>query len=113
MAGAGWPTDGSLKAALLSRGWEFEFPQAVMLLERLQAGAAPAGKWGPFADEAIRFVPSSKLAPTACTVQTITPLKETDSHLDRCRVTISFFGLYGMCAPGPAYIFETASGSAA
>lgn len=109
LAGAGWSTNGSLKAALLSRGWEFEFPQAVMLLEQLQAGAVPAGKWGPFGEEAIRFAPASKLAPTACTVQTIAPLEETDSHVDRCRVTISFFGLYGMCAPGPAYIFETAS----
>ena len=86
MARDGWPTNGDLRSALLSRGWEFEFTQAVDLLERLvghewslaqgetevgNARQIGVGLNGPFGAERIRFAPSSKLAPTASQVQAI------------------------------------------
>ncbi len=110
MAGIGWPTNDDLRSALLNRGWEFEFSQAVTLLERFTTNAISSGLRGPFAGERIRFAPSVKLAPTASEVQSIARVNDADTGAELFRVTISFFGLYGMSAPGPAYMFEAATG---
>lgn len=103
MAGAGWSTADALRVALLRRGWEFEFSQAVTLLERFYAPATGVGGSGPFADELIRFRPSPSLTPSS---KQIREILEEDGGFT---IITGFYGLYGMSAPGPPYIFEAAA----
>ncbi|MCP5069582.1 MAG: type VI secretion system baseplate subunit TssG [bacterium] len=107
MAPDGWSTAAALTSALLSRGWEFDFTQAVALLERLLALEVRPGHSGPHSMERLRFCASPRLAPSASQIRSIAD--EGDPEELSIRMTVAFFGLCGMSAPGPAYLIEAAA----
>ena len=109
MGRAGRWTNEHLRTALLGRSWEFEFHQAVTLLARLHREGRPPGPDAPFQSEGIRFAAWPVLAPTASQVRSITRIDGDSSDSNTYRVTGTIFGLYGMNAPGPAYMFEAAA----
>jgi len=107
MASDGWPTTAALTSALLRRGWEFDFTQAVALLERLLSLEVRPGHAGPHSAERLRFGPSARLVPSANQIRSIAD--EGDPEERVVRITTAFFGLYGMSAPGPPYLIEAAA----
>jgi len=113
MAGLGRHTADDLKAALLTRAWQFEFWQAVRLLERLLPDRVPTGHSGPFRQEGLRFVPRTRLKPAANMLDRIRRLEESDDSAATFELLVACFGLYGLSAPGPAYVFEATADTAA
>jgi type VI secretion system protein ImpH len=100
---AGTHTDAPLlEEALLSRGHEFDFFQAVRLLARIFAGRKPVGSTAKPQDEFVRFAqlascPDAKearlsLAFPASAVHAVEHLPDSD---DPPRMTVAFFGLTG------------------
>lgn len=110
MSAAGRKTEDPLAGALQDRIWEFEFMQAVTLLQRLGPTRAPVGAAGPFSREGIRFVCHPPLASTASEVRSAVRLTEQEGDGDVWQLAVTVFGLYGGAAPGPAYLLEEAAG---
>ncbi len=110
VSGVGWSTDDALAQILEHRVWEFEFPQVVSLLQRMQRGAAWVGRDGPFSKEGIRFVPYAALASSASEVRELTRVPGPSADEQIWQLTVSVFGMYGANAPGPAYLLEEAAG---
>lgn len=109
MGRAGRWTNEPLRTALLAQSWEFDFYQAVTLLARLQREGRAPGLDSPFQEEGVRFAAWPELAPTASQVRSITRINGESAGSDTYHVTDAIFGLYGMNAPGPAYMFEAAA----
>ena len=81
--------------------FEFQFFQAVRLLERLQPERQPIGRLGPPAREAMRFAATPRLAFPASQVHAIT-WREEKSPL----MHINFFGMTGPMGTMPLYYTE-------
>jgi type VI secretion system protein ImpH len=94
---------GKLFGRLLERGWEFDFFQAVWLLERYCGTRAPVGGRGPAARELLRFRPDVSVGFPATDVRRITPCRRADSEEPLFRVDVTFLGLYGAATPLPLH----------
>ncbi len=99
-APASAPADGLDR--LRARPWEFDFFQAVWLLERASAGGTPVGQRGPVAQERIRFRPDLSLSFPATDVCSLTEFPGADGAL--CQLLeVAFLGLYGGSTPLPLH----------
>ena len=66
----------ALMDRLRRRAWEFDFFQAVWLLERYGRGGTPVGERGPAAREPLRFRPDLSLAFPATDVCGLTEYRD-------------------------------------
>ena len=88
---------------LLSRGWQFDFFQAVWLLERDCQDRTPVGERGPVALEPLRFRPDVSVGFPATDVRRITTWQEPGTAEPCFRVDVTFLGLYGVATPLPLH----------
>lgn len=94
----GWRQPGSVQDWLLEEPWEFEFFQAVKLLELMQPGRMPAGEGLDPDQESIHFRSRVELAFAASEVQDIAVPRRPDlPHT----VTTNLFSLGGPSGPLP------------
>lgn len=94
---------GRLLDRLLRKPWEFEFFQAVWLLERSGAEAEPVGHRGPVRQELLRFRPSVSLGFPATDVSRLTAVHDPDTGRRFYRMEVTFLGLYGVATPLPLH----------
>jgi len=87
---------------LAARGWEFDFLQAVWLLERLDDGASRVGGREPAAGETIRFRPDVSLGFPATDVRRVAVRRGAGGG-DRYHLDVTFMGLYGVSTPLPLH----------
>jgi type VI secretion system protein ImpH len=80
-----------VKIPLLSEPFRFRFFQAVRLLERMQAGRHPVGRWGHPAREAVRFRSHASLAFPPSDIVSIEPGEQGRPPV----MTVAFAGLTG------------------
>ncbi len=94
----GWREEASLQEWLTAEPWEFEFFQAVKLLERMQPLRPAPGAGLDAEDESIRFRSRVELAFQASEVQGV----ELPSHPDQpATLTANLFSLAGSSGPLP------------
>ncbi len=93
----------ALLKRLLARGWEFDFFQAVWLLERYGGGRVPVGHRGPVGDESFRFRPDVSLGFPPTDVRRITHCTDTAGNASYYQVEVTFMGLYGVSTPLPLH----------
>jgi type VI secretion system protein ImpH len=87
---------------LRARPWEFDFFQAVWLLERANAGGTPVGQRGPVTQERLRFRPDLSLgfpATDVCGLLEFSGASGAPCHL----LEVAFLGLYGGSTPLPLH----------
>jgi type VI secretion system protein ImpH len=90
----------SVRDRLFSAFYEFDFFQAVRVLERAMPERKPVGLDFAPADEIVRFRPNLSLAfPPAQIVALDAPGDERPNHL----ATVTFFGLYGVNGALPTH----------
>ncbi len=90
----------SVKERLFAAFYEFDFFQAVRVMERALPGRKPVGLDFAPADEIVRFRPNLSLAfPPAQIVALDAPHEDQPNHL----ATVTFFGLYGVNAALPTH----------
>jgi len=94
------PEASALKNQLLENGRQFNFFQAVTLLENSHSGPKLGGQ-GPVAEESLRFRGHPSLAFPAGDIERI-----SSNALGQIEVESNFVGLYGPASPLPAYITE-------
>lgn len=101
---------GGLLQRLINRGWEFDFFQAVWLLERYCGSPTPVGGRGPVAAEPIRFRPEVSMGFPSTDVRRITPLAAAGQGPTGVpegetlyRIDATFMGLYGVSTPLPLH----------
>ena len=85
------------------RAWEFDFFQAVWLLERYCHVDTPVGERGPAAREPLRFRPNLSLAFPATDVCGLTQYGDPATGAPRYLVEVAFLGLYGGSTPLPLH----------
>ncbi len=100
-AGAG--ATPSLLDRLEARPWEFDFFQAVWLLERFSAATAGVGQRGPVSQETLRFRPDVSLAFPSTDVRSIARRDPGDGHAPYHRLDVAFMGFYGVSSPLPMH----------
>jgi type VI secretion system protein ImpH len=83
----------SVRDRLFAEFYEFDFFQAVRLLERVQPGRRPVGRDHAPADEVARFRPHLSLAFPPSQIVALDP---SDEDRSAPLVTVTFFGLYGV-----------------
>jgi type VI secretion system protein ImpH len=93
----GWRRGASVEEWLFAEPWEFEFYQAVKLLEQIESKAAPPGEGTNPDDEAVRLKASLSLVFPASEVQ---QLRRPDPDLP-AEMHVTFFGLGGPQGPLP------------
>ncbi len=86
---------------LTTRGCEFDFFQAVWLLDRFVAQGVPIGERGPAAEEPFRFRPHTSMGFPSCDVKRIAALPGTEGGVPFFRFDVTFMGLYGVSTPLP------------
>jgi type VI secretion system protein ImpH len=94
---------GGVLGRLLKCGWEFDFFQAVWLLERCREDKTPIGGRGPVAEERIRFRPHVSVGFPPTDVRRITAMQAEHDAEQRYRVDVTFMGLYGVSTPLPLH----------
>ena len=94
-------TQSIMAARLARRGPEFEFFQAVRMLERILPDRSQVGLFVPPANEVVRFTASTEMGFPASEIQTI---KFAESG--PARMTINFMGLTGPSGSLPTYYTE-------
>lgn len=97
------PNDSPLLERLLTRGWEFDFFQAVWLLERYGGGDVLVGDRGPVGRESFRFRPDVSLGFPATDVRRITRCTDPASDTFYYQAEVTFMGLYGVSTPLPLH----------
>lgn len=97
------PNDSPLLERLFTRGWEFDFFQAVWLLERYGGGDVPVGDRGPVGRESFRFRPDVSLGFPATDVRRITRCTDLASDTFYYQAEVTFMGLYGVSTPLPLH----------
>jgi len=97
------PAVGTLLSRLLGRGWQFDFFQAVWLLERHCRNRTAVGERGPAGTEPIRFRPDISMGFPATDVRRIRALDSADSDEPCFGVDVTFLGLYGVPTPLPLH----------
>ena len=94
-------TQNEMAARLAQRGPEFEFFQAVRMLERILPERAPVGLFVPPSSEVVRFTASTGMGFPASEIQAI-EIPEAGP----VRMTINFMGLTGPSGSLPTYYTE-------
>ncbi len=94
---------GKLLQRLLGRGWEFDFFQAVWLLERHCRDRTPVGQRGPVWTEAIRFRPDVSMGFPSTDIRRIRALEPPDGQEACFGIDVTFLGLYGVATPLPLH----------
>jgi type VI secretion system protein ImpH len=94
--------DDPVRERLFTRGWEFDFFQAVWLLERSMGAAVRVGERGPSADEPLRFRPDVGMGFAPTDVRRIMPLA-SEGEGQKCLLEVTFLGLYGVSTPLPLH----------
>ena len=92
----------ALLERLLGKGWQFDFFQAVWLLERCCAKGTVVGGRGPVADEAIRFRPEVSVGFPPTDVRRISTRPGAGGNTNYL-VDVTFMGLYGVATPLPLH----------
>jgi len=87
--------------ALFNAGYEFDFFQAVRLLERFFPDAPPPGESADVRTERIRFRPHAGLVFPATDVKRV-----NHAEAGAAEVVVTFMGLYGVDTPLPSYFHE-------
>lgn len=93
---------GSLVTRLLSQGCQFDFFQAVWLLERQPDAGIPVGGRGPAAQETLRFRPAVSLGFPSTDVRSVAACAGPDGKVYH-RIEVTFLGLYGVATPLPLH----------
>jgi type VI secretion system protein ImpH len=93
----GWQKEASVEQWLFSEPWEFEFFQAVRILERLLYERAPAGESASPEDEAVRFRSHVSQVFPGSEVQAI-----ESGERGQALLTANLFALAGAGGPLPA-----------
>jgi len=88
---------------LESRPWEFDFFQAVWLLERFSGSDVPVGGRGPVSQETLRFRPDVNLAFPSTDVRSVVRRDPGDGYAPYHRIDVAFMGLYGVSSPLPMH----------
>lgn len=98
---------------LRQRACEFDFFQAVWLLERYCAGPTVVGQRGPVADERLRLRPDLSLAFPATDLRRMIAGKQPETGHPLYVLEVAFLGLYGVSTPLPLhYAVEVLRGAA-
>ena len=84
---------------LTERGCEFDFFQAVWLLERLPEAGVPVGERGSVSAESIRFRPAVSMGFPSTDVRHIHKLNPDDPDSPDYRLEVRFLGLFGVDTP--------------
>ncbi|MGB2985253.1 MAG: type VI secretion system baseplate subunit TssG [Phycisphaerae bacterium] len=95
--------DTALLERLFARGWEFDFFEAVWLLERYGSVRVPVGDRGPVSDESFRFRPDVSLGFPPTDVRRITHWTDAASDSSFYQFEVTFMGLYGVSTPLPLH----------
>jgi len=88
---------------LLTQGYEFDFFQAVWLIERFLGERTPVGMRGPIREEGLRFRPGVSVAFPATDVHSINLDRDKDTSGEQFRMDVTFMGLYGTGSPLPTH----------
>lgn len=88
---------------LLTRGFEFDFFQAVWLLERYGERGESVGGRGPVARERFRFRPDLSMAFPSTDVRRLEPHVDSVGDFSHYLTEVSFMGLYGVSTPLPLH----------
>lgn len=92
-----------LVGRLIKRGYEFDFFQAVWLLERYRTEGTPIGHRGPVSAEPLRFRPHTSMGFPSCDVKRITYNPAVEGGVPFFRIDVTFMGLYGVSTPLPVH----------
>jgi type VI secretion system protein ImpH len=95
--------DCALLRRLVGQAWEFDFFQAVWLLERYRGGDTLVGARGPAARERLRFRPDLSLGFPATDLRRIIACRRPDTGESSYLLEIAFLGLYGVSTPLPLH----------
>lgn len=95
--------EGPLLDRLLSRGWKFDFFQAVWLLERHCGNRVPVGERGPVEMESLRFRPDVSLGFPPSDIRSIRQRIDAVTGESTYHIDVSFLGLYGTSTPLPVH----------
>jgi type VI secretion system protein ImpH len=106
MAAACGPENSALNVSelaemLRSHPWNFEFFQAVRLLERLHPDRQPVGQFSVPSSEAVRFRAHASTVFPASEIQSL-----SDSDDERADMEVNFMGLFGPIGVLPLYYTE-------
>lgn len=97
------PRDGTLLHRLVNRGCEFDFVQAIWLLERYAGTGVPVGHRGPAGRELFRFRPDTSMGFPSTDVRRIEACRESGLDSTFYRIDVTFMGLYGVSSPLPLH----------
>jgi type VI secretion system protein ImpH len=90
-----------VREVLFRDPWTFDFFQSVRLLERLQPGRSPVGRYANPRDEIVRFGANPSLSFPASAIQGL------HERVNACpAMEVNFFGLVGPLGVMPRYITE-------
>lgn len=95
--------EGTLLHRLVNRGFEFDFVQAIWLLERYAGTGIPVGHRGPAGRELFRFRPDTSMGFPSTDVRRIEHCAETGRDSAFYRMDVTFMGLYGVSSPLPLH----------
>lgn len=99
--------DQELYERLLDEGDQFDFFQAVWLLEQFYAQKPELGESSSDQPEHVRFRPHTSMAFPARDIESIEQVQADDIEPDdHVRMTVTFMGLYGVAAAMPPYFFK-------
>lgn len=97
------PPPGSMLHRMLERGYEFDFFQAVWLLERLDGDCPAVGDRGPVARERLRFRPDVELGFPSTDLRRVRQVEDPEREKSFFLVDSTFLGLYGVSTPLPLH----------
>lgn len=103
MASSSGRPSSPLERELFESAWNFDFFQAVRLLERLYRDRRPIGDSAAPADEIVRFSAWRSLAFPASAIQS---LEAGDGATSHARMTVAFLGLTGIKGVLPVHYTE-------
>ena len=103
MATESWRTDPSVEQVLFDEGYEFDFFQAVRMLERLYAHRQPVGRDALPSQEVVRFRSHPSLSFPPSPIYEVTRAANDD---EPPQMTVAFMGLTGLLGTLPHHYTE-------
>lgn len=103
MATANRGADPPLTRDVFERGYQFDFFQAVWLLQRMSPTRTPVGEYGPPASESVRFHTFLSLAFPPSSIREIAQPKRAGQPAD---MTVAFMGMTGIQGVLPRHYTE-------
>ncbi|MCK4659891.1 MAG: type VI secretion system baseplate subunit TssG [Phycisphaerae bacterium] len=97
------PPKGKLFRRLLTRAWEFDFFQAVWLLECCFRERTAVGGRGPVSEEPLQFRPNVLMSFPPTDVRRVSELRRLHGGQPYYLMDVTFMGLYGVCTPLPLH----------